>query len=79
LFGVVLADYFITGGRKQPSPGSTLAARATNIPGLVSWGLGILIYRWAIAHEWGTGASLPSFILAGLIFLALARLGKGSR
>jgi len=74
LFGVVLADYFLL-GRRSPAP----AGPAVRLPGLVSWGLGVLIYRWAITQGWEMGASLPSFLGAGLIHLVLARLVKRTR
>ena len=75
LFGLVLADYFLLGRRKPlPSEENLVGPRFRPV-GLVSWGAGVLIYRWALAHDWTMGASLPSFILAGLIYLTLARLG----
>jgi hypothetical protein len=50
--------------------------------GVLAWGLGIVTYQWAIGSFVGlglpgpsaAGASLPSLLVAGLAYLALARL-----
>ena len=72
LFGLVLADYFIVrrgsfGGAKMDQvPG-------LNLQGLLAWAVGFVLYRLALNYGWPMGASLPSFVGAGLLYVIIAR------
>ena len=71
LFGVVLADHFIVRRRK-----GNAAAPGFNAAGLTAWAFGVAGYQ--VLSRWAPdlGATLPSFLLAALVYLGLrAALG----
>jgi NCS1 family nucleobase:cation symporter-1 len=87
LFGVLAADHFLLrGGRYEPAEllrprGRYWYRHGVNWLGVAGWGAGILVYRWASGSlaglgldAWAVGASVPSLLAAGLVYLALARL-----
>jgi nucleobase:cation symporter-1, NCS1 family len=87
LFGVLAADYFLVRGSYVPDQllrpyGLYWHRGGINWLGVLAWGLGIVTYQWAIGSFVGlglpgppaAGASLPSLLVAGLAYLALARL-----
>jgi len=69
LFGVVLADYFIVRKGRLVAEKLLSGASPYNIQGLIAWAVGFGVYRLALSMDWPTGASLPSFIVAGLIYI----------
>lgn len=72
LFGLVLADYFIV--RRSRFPSNILDNRTLfNWAGIIAWAAGFAIYRLALNQGWPMGASLPSFVGAGLIHVILAK------
>ncbi len=72
LFGVVLADYFLV-RRGRLEDGWLERISAFNWPGIISWALGFAVYRLALSYGWPMGASLPSFIGAGLLYAIIGR------
>ncbi|MBW2150018.1 MAG: cytosine permease, partial [Deltaproteobacteria bacterium] len=80
LFGVVLADFFILQGRAyQPEQLFTRGMywywRGVNPAAFASWAVGFAVYQTASRLTWPMGASLPSFLLAGALYLILMRYG----
>jgi len=85
LFGCLAADFFIVRrGRYQANALSEVGGAywyhgGVNWAGLVAWVLGFLIYRWVVQSMPWIGASLPSFVVAGLAYLIFAPLAVRSR
>ncbi len=85
LFGGLAADFFIVRrGMYQPDAlyrvgGPYWYYGGVNWAGLVAWALGFLVYRWVAQSMPWIGASLPSFVVAGLVYLVLARFVIRSR
>ena len=82
LFGIVAADYFLLRRRSleiealYDKSGTYGYHKGFNGYALFCWALGVMIYQ-GIAHLYpAIGASLPSFVLAGAIYLGLVRLWK---
>lgn len=79
LFGVVFADYFAL--KRGRYDGAQLFGGALywytggfHLPGLLAWALGFALYLLCM-HRWTAwGASLPSMLGAGALYLALAAL-----
>lgn len=72
LFGVVLTDYFVVRrGRLASGWQEQGSAFGLHWPGLLAWAAGFGIYRMCVASQWWAGASLPSFLGAGLLYLIL--------
>jgi len=86
LFGVLAADHFLVRGRYVPAEllrphGLYWHRHGVNWLGVAAWAAGILVYRWAAGSfaelglpAWPVGASIPSLLAAGLVYLALTRL-----
>jgi nucleobase:cation symporter-1, NCS1 family len=74
LFGVVLADYFLL-KRMRYVAGELFGGaryrylRGFNISALLAWASGIALYRFSMRAGWTCGASAPSMVGAGLIYL----------
>jgi putative hydroxymethylpyrimidine transporter CytX len=87
LFGVLATDHFLVRGRYEPGeffppPGLAGHRGGVNWLGVTAWAAGILVYRWAAGSfaglglpAWAVGASIPSLLAAGLVYLILTRLG----
>jgi nucleobase:cation symporter-1, NCS1 family len=82
LFGIVAADYFLLRRRRMDVESLYDKTGAYGYHGgfngyaLFCWVVGVAIYQ-GIAYLYPSiGASLPSFVLAGAIYLGLARLRK---
>ena len=59
LFGVTLANYFVVNRQRfREAPGF-------QIPGLLAWAAGFVVYQTASRMGWPVGASLPSLLVAG--------------
>jgi nucleobase:cation symporter-1, NCS1 family len=78
LFGVVLADYFVL--RKGTSfeedscdRGSYWYSAGFNPWAFAAWGAGFALYH-ALQRETSIGSSIPSLVIAGVIYLALMAL-----
>ena len=92
LFGCVIADYFLV--RRQVYDVEELYRPAgaywylggVNWLGVIAWALGIVVYLWIAKGLWlgqgvpWLGASVPSFLSAGVAYLLLARfVGREQR
>ena len=82
LFGVVAVDYFLLRRRRlevdalYDESGAYGYHNGFNGYALFCWVIGVAVYQ-GIAHLYPSiGASLPSFILAGALYLGLIRLRK---
>lgn len=81
LFGVVLADHFLVRRRRVQAEEITRVGGAYwfsggwNLPGLCAWALGIAAFHAVTALLPSLGATVPSLVLAGLVYVALARKG----
>ena len=68
LFGVLLADHFVVRPwRARPDAG----VPGLNLAGLASWGVGIAAYQAVGRLLPDVGATLPAFVTAALVYLAL--------
>ena len=82
LFGVVAADYFLLRRRHldvealYEESGAYGYRKGFNGYALFCWALGVAAYQGIANLYPSIGASLPSFVLAGTIYLGLARLQK---
>jgi len=69
LFGVLLTDHFVIRRR------ATAEARAgVYLPALLAWALGVAAYQALSRLTPDLGATLPSFVAAGLAYWGLKRL-----
>jgi putative hydroxymethylpyrimidine transporter CytX len=77
LFGVVAVDYFLLRRRRLDIDalydGSSVGF---NVYALFCWAVGVAVYQGIANLYPSIGASLPSFVLAGAIYLGLARLRR---
>ena len=79
LFGVVLADYFLLRGRQldvaalSDLDGPYGYRGGYNLVALGSWALGFAAYKLLESLQSPAGSSIPSFLLAGLVYYALSR------
>ena len=76
LFGIVLADYFITKGRRLKTDelfaqGAYWYTGGVHLTALVCWVVGALVF-W-LGRYLQIGGAIPSFIVAALIYLAITR------
>lgn len=86
LFGCLIADYFFIRGQRYEVEelyrvgGTYWYLGGVSWVGLIAWALGILVYLWIAKGLWlgqgvpWLGASVPSFLSAGVAYLLLARL-----
>ncbi len=65
LFGVLLTDHFIVRRRVGGEAGRV------NLPGLLAWAIGIAAYQALSRLAPDLGATLPSFVAAGVAYLGL--------
>lgn len=73
LFGVLLTDHFIIRRR------ATVEAPASlNLPSLLAWAIGVAAYQTLSRLAPDVGATLPSFIVAGVAYWGLRRAWAGS-
>lgn len=68
LFGVLLTDHFVVRRRVAATAQSGL-----NLPGLLAWAIGVAAYQGLSRLAPDLGATLPSFVAAGLVYLGLKR------
>lgn len=73
LFGVVLADYFVLRRRKVALSAFYEACPSFVWEGVVSWAFGVGVYTLFLKAFPAFGASIPSFLLAGGLYLVLRR------
>lgn len=79
LFGVVLADHFVVRRRQVKAQeitkqgGAYWFAGGWNLAGLAAWAIGIAAFHAVTALLPALGATVPSLLVAGLVYLALAR------
>ena len=82
LFGIVATDYFLLRRRRldidnlYDKTGTYGYHRGFNWYALACWVVGVVIYQGIAGLYPSVGASLPSFILAGVIYLGLTQLRK---
>lgn len=72
LFGVLLTDHFVL-RRRVAAP----AQSGVNLPGLLAWAIGVAAYQGLSRLAPDLGATLPSFVAAGLVYLGLKRVWGG--
>jgi len=72
LFGVLLTDHFVL-CRRVAAP----AQSGLNLPGLLAWAIGVAAYQGLSRLAPDLGATLPSFVAAGLVYLGLKRVWGG--
>jgi putative hydroxymethylpyrimidine transporter CytX len=83
LFGIVAADYFLLRRRYlevealYEESGIYSYHKGFNGYALFCWAVGVVVYQGIAQLYPSIGASLPSFVLAGAIYLGIARLRKG--
>ena len=79
LFGVVLTDYFIMRKRKlnlaeiDKVRGKYWYSGGINIFAIVSWGIGFFVYQYISCMQWAIGGSIPSILVAGLLYYVLMK------
>ncbi|MBW7909529.1 MAG: putative hydroxymethylpyrimidine transporter CytX [Kiritimatiellae bacterium] len=83
LFGVVFANYFITHRGHYDAQQLFGGERyrywnGLHIPGLLAWLIGFALYQGMTVWLPSVGASLPSLLGAGLIYLALTARNRGA-
>ena len=77
LFGVILTDYFIIRKRSLQTEelykrgGAYWYFRGFNVIALLSWGVGFALYEYIAIMHYSVGGSLPSIIVAGLVYYLL--------
>jgi NCS1 family nucleobase:cation symporter-1 len=69
LFGVLLTDHFVVRRRRAEAAGA--ARRAVNLSGLAAWAIGVGVYQVLSRSAPDLGATLPSFVAAAAVYLAL--------
>ena len=80
LFGVVLTDYFIIRKRKlqiddiDSRSGVYWYTKGVNIIALTAWGIGLCVYFYFAYMNKIYGGSLPSIIIAGLLYYIFMKL-----
>lgn len=81
LFGVVLSDFLLGGRERYLAAGDPARAGGPvagfDARGLAAWAIGAAAY-FALQHLTTWGASLPSLLLAGLVYAVLRRRGARS-
>jgi len=77
LFGVILTDYFIIRKRSLQTEelyergGAYWYFRGFNVIALLSWAVGFALYECIAIMHYSVGGSLPSIIVAGLVYYLL--------
>ena len=80
LFGVVLTDYFLIRGRKLDREaiyregGEYWYFKGFNITAIVSWAIGFIVYEIIALMKYSVGGSLPSLIVAGVVYYLITQL-----
>lgn len=69
LFGVLLTDHFVLRRRVAAA-----AQGGLNLPGLLAWAIGVAAYQGLNRLAPDLGATLPSFMTAGVVYLGLKRV-----
>jgi NCS1 family nucleobase:cation symporter-1 len=77
LFGVVAVDYFLLRRRRLDIDALyDESGVGFNVYALFCWAVGVAVYQGIANLYPSIGASLPSFVLAGAIYLGLTRLRR---
>ena len=82
LFGVVLTDYFFIRNRKldlkalYKSGGKYWYTNGFNFTAFFAWAVGFVIYEFIAQKGLSIGGSMPSFIVAGLIYYLMTKSKK---
>jgi len=81
IFGIVLADYFIF--RKKRYSLSDLYKKGeywywegVNTKAVISWIIGVIMYQQSIKYGLWIGSSIPSMIVAGVLYLIIMQRPK---
>jgi putative hydroxymethylpyrimidine transporter CytX len=80
LFGILFADYFLVRRRSYVSQelyrqgGSYWYWHGIHLPGLIAWGLGILVFHLMNRFLPWVGASVPSLVISLGLYWVLARM-----
>ncbi len=82
LFGIVLFDYFLLRKRKleveelYKENGKYWYTNGVNIIAIIAWLAGVLVYQICYSYQLWIGSSLPSLIIAGLLYLLLMKFRR---
>lgn len=82
LFGIVITDYFFVKRRKYITEelylqhGRYWYQRGLNIRAVVAWSFGVFSYHLIVAYASWLGGSIPSFIIAAIIYFILMGVKK---
>ncbi len=78
LFGVLLSDHFIVRRRTAIEARAAVNLPGLNLPGLIAWAVGVAAYQALSRLAPDLGATLPSFLTAGLAYLSLQKAWRGA-
>jgi cytosine/uracil/thiamine/allantoin permease len=82
LFGIVITDYLFVKRRKYIAEelylqhGRYWYQRGLNIRAVVAWLFGVFSYHLIVAYASWLGGSIPSFIIAAIIYIIFMRVKK---
>jgi NCS1 family nucleobase:cation symporter-1 len=80
LFGVVLTDYFLIRARKlnreeiYKEAGEYWYFKGFNLTAIISWAIGFVIYEIIAIMKYSLGGSLPSLVVAGVVYCVITQL-----
>ncbi len=82
LFGIVITDYFYVKKRKYViedlylQHGRYWYQKGLNVRAIVAWLFGVVSYHLIVVYASWLGGSIPSFIIAAIIYIILMRVKK---
>jgi NCS1 family nucleobase:cation symporter-1 len=78
----VLTDYFLIRARKlnkeeiYREKGEYWYFKGFNITAIISWAIGFIVYEVIATMKYSLGGSLPSLIVAGLVYYIITQLRR---
>jgi len=84
IFGIVLADYFIFRKKRYSlsdlyKKGEYWYCEGVNVKAVISWIIGVIMYQQSIKYGLWIGSSIPSMIVAGVLYLIIMQRPKGGK
>jgi putative hydroxymethylpyrimidine transporter CytX len=81
IFGIVLADYFIFRKKRYSlsdiyKKGEYWYYEGVNLKAVISWIIGVIMYQQSIKYGLWIGSSIPSMIVAGVLYLIIMQRPK---